>query len=95
MLQEQRKEMKGDQKKAIENLVNKIWNDANVASDSFMNKQQVKKFLDDFINNFEEDFKISDDAFDQIFLLIDIDKDEHISRGELTQFITKETEDEN
>jgi hypothetical protein len=75
--------MKGDQKKEIENLVNKIWNDANVASDSFMNKKQVKKFLDDLINNFEEDFKISDDAFDQIFLLIDIDKDENISRGEL------------
>lgn len=79
--------MPGDPDEVIEILVQEIWAEMGKGDDQDLNKRQTKNFLNDFIKQLDPTNEMSDLAFEQIFLLLDHDKDGQISQKELAQTI--------
>lgn len=91
ILTQKRSEMKGNQEQAIEELVTEIWKSRGVRIDDSMNERQVQGFFMDYIKQFDGSIELNDQAFDQIFKILDTDMDGNISRTEMIGFITNFT----
>lgn len=89
LLIQKRTEMAGDADTAIDELVDEIWEAQGIDTDSDMTKIQTKTFLSEFILEMDENTKISGEAFEQIFKLLDEDQGGSVSRTELQNFIKK------
>lgn len=59
--------------------------------DAIMNEKQCKDFLKDYIKQFDGQIDMTDEAFNQIFKVLDNNMDEQISRTEMIDFITNFT----
>lgn len=80
--------MPGDPDEVIEILVQEIWAEMGKGDDQDLNKKQTQKFLNDFIKQLDPtNDGLSTDAFEQIFKLLDHDKDGQISQKELASTI--------
>jgi len=64
VLIQKRKEMSGDADKAIEELVEEIWEERGIDPDANMDKKQTQAFLSEYIAQLDKNVTISQDAFD-------------------------------
>jgi hypothetical protein len=87
ILTKKRNEMKGDQELAIEELVTEIWKSRGLNLDQIMNEKQCQGFLNEFIKQFDGQIKMTEEAFSQIFKVLDTNFNEQISRSEMVSFI--------
>jgi len=65
----------GDADKAIEELVNEIWEDRGLAPNVLMNKTQTQAFLEDYVKQLDDTIEISNEAFNMIFKVLDENDD--------------------
>jgi hypothetical protein len=82
-------EMKGGEETAISDLVNAIWDEQKISTN--MNKKQCHNFFNTYIRQFDESMELSDEAFEEMFKLLDEDKDELVTKIEMIAFIDKFT----
>jgi hypothetical protein len=92
VLIQKRKEISGDADKAVEELVNEIWEDRGIDPDAALDKKQTQDFLTEYIQQLDKSVTISQDAFEQIFKLLDENGNEHVSKNEMSNFIKTFTE---
>ena len=87
VIKKKREETPGDPDEVIDELVEEIWMEKGMERNQDMNKKQTKNFLEEYIKQLDPALEMGDEAFTQIFKLLDSNGDAQISRQELADYI--------
>ena len=85
-----RQTIDGDAKKQIDEMVDTIWEES-AGGKNEMTRAETKDFITKFVKSTDHRLEVSNAAFEQIFNILDMDKNGCVDQRELKAFITKFT----
>lgn len=80
-------EHEGDQAFCFKAFAEKVWNAHKTSFDTNLNKAQTKVYFTEICQKMDKEFDMTEDAFEQLFKMIDVNSDHAVCMGEMVTFL--------
>lgn len=78
-----------DEKASVQVVVDEIWNTFDIDQSGALSKDEVRRFVIEYMPEFKLDFKFTEQEYEQLFKEVDLDGNGDIDKYEMAEFLTK------